>query len=85
MPRPRASQHNLRVALAFSKTIVAVADRSVSSEEGDIVHVPCRGSYGVFSAFAACFPELARVHGTTQLNSKGVAEIELNKMMQVTS
>jgi hypothetical protein len=83
MPRPRASQHNLRVALAFSKTVVIMGKRPLSSRGGHIIHVPCRGSQGVFAAFAACFPELTRAHGTSLQNNKGVAEIELKKIMQV--
>jgi hypothetical protein len=83
MPRPRASQHNLRVALAFSRTIVVIEKRSHSSEWRDIVHVPCRGKEGVFSAFAVCFPELVRFKDTPLQNSRGVADIELKKIMQV--
>jgi hypothetical protein len=57
--------------------------RPHSAWRRNIAHVPCRGPRGVFSAFAAFFPDLARVHGTSPKNMNGVADIELNKFMQV--
>ncbi len=85
MPRPRASHHNLRVALAFSRVVVVREKRWSDLSWGwDVVYVPCKGPRAVFPAFKECFPDLTReANDTTTEKNGGVAPIELNKMMQV--
>ena len=84
MVRPRASQHNLSVALAFGKTVIVQIESFDSQRSDSTVHVSCNGSRAIFAAFAACFPDLVRDSRDKQpKNRQGVAAIELNKSLQV--
>jgi hypothetical protein len=84
MVRPRASQHNLGVALAFGKTVIVQMGPSESQRSDSLVHVSCNGNRAIFAAFASCFPDLVRDSRDKQpKNRQGVAAIELNKSLQV--
>ncbi len=84
MVRPRASQQNLNIALAFSKTVLVQMESFEAHKSEDIVHVSCNGQRGVFAAFSVCFPDLVRdSRDKRPQNRQGVAAIEMNKSMQV--
>ncbi len=84
MVRPRASQQNLNIALAFSTTVVVQMEPLEVQKGENVVHVACNGQRAVFAAFSACFPDLVRdSRDKRPQNRQGVAAIELNKSMQV--
>lgn len=84
MVRPRASIHNLGVAVAFSEIITVRMDSSDVYDSRKFLEVPCNGSRTVFAAFALCIPDLARDSSDKHPhNRQGITAVELNKAMQV--
>jgi hypothetical protein len=73
--RPKASDKNKAIALAFAQCVTA------PSTERDFV--ARHGRLSLFSAFEQAFPDLARdAHDPQPLNRGGVAESELNKLLE---
>lgn len=84
MVRPRASDNNLRVALAFAD-IVTVRIPQIQSHNPSTVLVAREGGQSIFMAFQACLPALARdAHEKRPKNRRGVAVLELNKALKAT-
>ena len=84
MVRPKASKHNLSIALAFSKAIIVDDKHEKSSVVDRHIFVSCSGRRAIYTAFSACFPELSRDSSDKQPeNRRGVSCIELSKAMKV--
>jgi hypothetical protein len=82
MGRPRASQQNIRTALAFAE-IVIVRTKLAKRNNQNKVLVARKGRRSIYAAFAACFPDLARdSHDKKPMNRQGVSMVELNKALQ---
>ncbi len=82
MVRPRASEENIRIALAFADTVMVQAKPGMI-HDGNAVLVARKGQQSIHAAFAACFPDLARdSHEKRPKNRQGVAMVELNKALQ---
>ncbi len=80
MVRPKASNENLAVALAFANIIV-VRD-STDSIHG-VMRVHRKGPRSLYAAFRACVPELARNSSEQNpVNRTAVTCIEFNKLLQ---
>jgi hypothetical protein len=80
MVRPKASETNLRVGLAFAEIAVI---RGTSSTSNAVVF--CRGPASVFAGFCACLPELSRdTEAKSPINRCGVTSVELNKALAAT-
>ena len=81
MVRPKASDQNLKVAIAFGK-MVAIQMSSTSNE--NFLPISCNGRRSIISAFSSCLPNLYRdSRDKRPKNRHGVAAIELNKALQV--
>jgi hypothetical protein len=82
MVRPRASDNNVRIALAFAD-IVTVQTKPGLPNGSPTVLVARKGRQSIFAAFAACLPELARDSQEKRpKNRHGVALMEFNKALQ---
>jgi hypothetical protein len=82
MVRPRASDGNVRIALAFAD-IVTIQTKPGICKVKFSIPVARKGRQSVFAAFAACFPNLARdANEKNPKNRRGVSLIEFNKAMQ---
>ncbi len=82
MVRPRASEENIRIALAFADTVMVQAKPGMI-HDGNAVLVARKGHQSIHAAFAACFPDLVRdSHEKRPKNRQGVAMVELNKALQ---
>ena len=84
MVRPRASEQNIRTALAFAETVmVQTSADPTNAHDGSILLVARKGRRSIHAAFAACLPQLARDSLEKRPNNRhGVAVMELNKAMQ---
>ena len=85
MVRPRVSEHNLSIALSFSRVlmfdITAENAKSSSLMNGEIAS---KGKRSVFATFTAYFPDLVRNSQERKPeNRQGVSCIELNKAIKV--
>ena len=81
MVRPRASENNVRAAIAFADIVVK---QTVPGhiKDASTVLVARKGKYSVFSMFAACFPQLVRdARDKRPQNRRGIAVLELNKAL----
>ena len=82
MVRPRASDRNLKIAVAFGRIVVMRYDAGVPCD--GVSPVSCSGGRSIFPAFATCFPDLARdARDKRPKNRQAVAAIELNKGLQL--
>jgi hypothetical protein len=82
MVRPRASEQNTQIALAFAD-VVMVQMRPGMASDANTVLVARKGRQSIHAAFAACFPNLARdSHDKRPSNRQGVAVVELNKALK---
>lgn len=82
MVRPRASENNVRIALAFAD-IVTMQTKPGLSNDNSTVLVARKGRQSIFAAFSACLPDLARDSREKRpKNRHGVALMELNKALQ---
>ena len=82
MVRPKVSEANLQVALAFADVLVSREMRSKSDLLG--YRVICKGVCSLFAAFRACFPELTReTRDKHPKNRNGISIIELNKALKL--
>jgi hypothetical protein len=82
MVRPRASEQNIRIALAFADTVM-VQTIPGQINDANTVLVARKGRQSIHAAFAACFPDLARDSQEKRpKNRQGVAVMELNKALQ---
>ena len=81
MVRPRASDRNLSIAVAFGSMVVIRAgkkDLSITPYNT----IPCNGPRSIYALFAACFPHLSREARDKQpKNRSGVSMVELNKAL----
>ena len=79
MVRPKGSERNLKVALAFADMVtmkVAVPDG------GKGVLVPRKGPRSIYNAFCICVPDLVReMHETRPRNRRAVSHLEMNKAL----
>ena len=84
MVRPRASEQNIRTALAFAETVMVQTSADPTNDhDGSILLVARKGRRSIHAAFAACLPQLARDSLEKRPNNRhGVAVMELNKAMQ---
>jgi hypothetical protein len=81
MVRPRASEQNIKIALAFAD-IVMVETNAGAINHGPTLLVARKGLQSVYVAFAACLPQLARDSVEKRpRNRHGVTVIELNKAL----
>jgi hypothetical protein len=80
MVRPKASNENLAVALAFAQiVIVRESTRNMHSQ----VRVHRKGPRSLYALFCACVPELARnSKDPNPINRSAVTCIEFNKILQ---
>ena len=84
MVRPRASDHNLRIAAAFSQVLMLETDpcKPIKDDES-IAQIGCRS---LFPVFATCLPHLARIARDKRPKFRnGVSYIELNKYLQASA
>ena len=80
MGRPKVSEGNMRLALAFSDILIR-RDKADASNS----HVDRKGPHSLFAAFCACFPELTRNSCDKHpKNRQGLSMIELNKALKST-
>ena len=83
MVRPRASENNVRVALAFADIVTVSTRPGIDTNEGLSVPVARKGGRSIFAAFSVCLPELARDSREKRpKNRHGVAMMEMNKALQ---
>ncbi len=82
MVRPRASEENIGLALAFAE-IVIVKTLPWPHKSESTVLVTRKGSQSIFAAFASCLPDLARDSSDMcPKNRNAVSQMELNKALQ---
>jgi hypothetical protein len=82
MVRPRASEQNIRIALAFADAVTVQTKPGMSKDLSTIL-VARKGRQSIHAAFAACFPDLARDSKEKRpKNRQGVAVMEMNKALQ---
>ena len=82
MVRPRATEQNIRVALAFADTVMVQA-KTGHAKDANTVLVARKGRQSIHAAFAACFPDLVRDSREKRpKNRQGVAMMEMNKALQ---
>ena len=82
MVRPRASEQNIQIALAFADVVMVQMKPGIVSDANTVL-VTRKGRQSIHAAFAACFPNLARdSHEKRPKNRQGVAVMELNKALQ---
>jgi hypothetical protein len=81
MVRPRASNCNLEIAIAFSKVLAVEAEGGINFDR--LTWVFCQGERSLYAAFAAGLPELARLGDFSPhpFNRRGVTVVELNKAL----
>ena len=80
MVRPRATEKNLTIALAFANMVTVQSKPGVRSNQ---LLVARKGRQSIFAVFAACLPDLVREsHEKRPKNRHGVALIEFNKALQ---
>jgi hypothetical protein len=81
MVRPRASDDNLRLAVAFAQSMIIEFDSyGIMTEPAPVF---CYGGRSSFAAFAEFFPELARdALDKCPMNRHGVTVVELNKALK---
>ena len=83
MVRPRASEANIRIALAFAG-IVTVQTRPGAPNDPNAVPVARKGRQSIFAAFSEVLSGLARESREKRpKNRHGVALMELNKALQI--
>ncbi len=82
MVRPRASEANIRIALAFAD-IVTVQTRPGAPNDPNAVLVARKGRQSIFAAFSTILSGLARdSRAKRPKNRRGVALMELNKALK---
>jgi hypothetical protein len=82
MVRPRGSENNVRVAVAFAEIVMIRTAPGVPPDPSTVL-IARKGRQSVFAVFAACFPELVRDSRERRpKNRHGVAVLELNKALQ---
>ena len=81
MVRPRASDTNLSIAVAFGQLFVVRAehkDLKLSQNSS----IPCHGPRSLYALFAACYPNLSRGAQDKQPKNRfGVTMVEFNKAL----
>ena len=82
MVRPRASEENIGLAVAFADVVI-VKTVSWPFKSESTVLVARKGRQSVFAALASCFPDLVRDSGDKRpKNRNAVSQMELNKALQ---
>jgi hypothetical protein len=82
MVRPRASEHNVQIALTFADAVMVQTKPGMVSDVNTVM-VARKGHQSIHTAFAACFPDLSRDSREKRpKNRQGVAVMELNKALQ---
>ena len=82
MVRPRASEQNVRIALAFADTVMMQTSPGTTTD-ANILPVARKGRQSIHAVFAACVPQLTRDSSEKcPKNRHGVAAMELNKALQ---
>ena len=80
MVRPRASDRNLDIAIAFSK--ILTVDLKGQRNSARLTWVFCQGERSLHAAFASMLPNLSRdVLERRPSNRRGVSVIEMNKAL----
>ncbi len=80
MVRPKASDANLRSALAFSDVVTVEAESGIQSSDFTVAR---KGRQSIFAAFSLCCPDLVRDSKEKRpQNRHGVAWIELDKALK---
>ena len=78
MVRPKASEHNLSVAVSFASMLISSDEDHVRMES----RIPFIGPRSIYSLFSEALPALSRdVRHKYPMNRKGVTEVELNKAL----
>ncbi len=81
MGRPKASDPNLRAAMAFAEVVISREQFQMSNARDVRIHR--RGPSSIFAVFRACLPELARdSREKFPSNRDGVSMVEFNKSMK---
>jgi hypothetical protein len=84
MVRPRASDRNLTVAVAFGKMVTCELEDDFRTE-GSGALVLCNGRFNIHSVFSLCLPTCSRDSLAKHPQSRfGVSSIELNKALKQT-
>ena len=79
MVRPRASERNIQVAMAFADIMT---EKMMSPGGSGDVMVSRKGSRSLFQAFCVSVPELVRdAHDKRPKNRQAVSQMEMNKAL----
>ncbi len=82
MVRPRASEQNVRIALAFTD-IVMIQTRPGTKDTENLMLVAWKGRPSIHAAFKECLPQLTRDSSErSPTNRHGVTVMELNKALK---
>ena len=78
MVRPKASERNLSIAVAFAKMFEIGAGSNDHHDD----QIPCLGPKSLYALFAACYPSLSREAPDKQPKNRfGVSIVEFNKSL----
>ena len=84
MVRPRASDRNLAIAVAFGKMVTCELEDGFGTE-GSGASVLCNGRFNIHCVFFLCLPTCSRDSLAKRPQSRfGVSSIELNKALKQT-
>jgi hypothetical protein len=85
MVRPKASDTNKAIARIFADTLtvkVSDAQNQKSWFQKSSIAVDCRGPKSIYQALKLCLPKIVReIKDQVITNRKGIAEVELNKLL----